>query len=370
VVLFGATGYTGGLTASALVARGVRPVLAGRAEPTVRALAERLGGLEYAVADVDDPSSVRALVGRGDVLVSTVGPFQRWGRPAVEAAVAVGAHYVDTTGEPPFIRSVFETWSAPARDAGSTLLTAMGYDYVPGNLAASLALAEAEAADGGPATAVDVGYFVEGPTAAGAASGGTRASLAGVLFEAGFARRGGALVREPLGVRYRRFALGDRTLSGLSVGGSEHVTLPQSFPRLQDVGVYLGGFGPLSPALSLLARTGGRLVAGTRLRGPATRGLRRLTEGASGGPDEATRARFATLVVAEARDARRRLLSRVVVGGRSPYDFTAQFVAWAAEEAARGRLSGPGALGPTAAFGLERFQAGAAEAGVTRTDLA
>ena len=83
IVLFGATGYTGDLTARALVDRGARPVLAARNEARVRALAEELGGLEWAVADVARPDSVRALVERGDVLVSTVGPFARWGEPAV-----------------------------------------------------------------------------------------------------------------------------------------------------------------------------------------------------------------------------------------------------------------------------------------------
>src|ERR671935_2457585 len=115
IVLFGATGYTGDLTARALVARGARPVLAGRDKARVRALAEELGGLEWKVADVARPDSVRALVERGDVLVSTVGPFTRWGEPAVEAAIAAGAHYLDSTGESAFIRQVFERFGPGAQ---------------------------------------------------------------------------------------------------------------------------------------------------------------------------------------------------------------------------------------------------------------
>src|ERR671929_1104832 len=118
IVLFGATGYTGDLTARALVARGARPVLAARTEARVRALADELGGLEWAVADVERPDSVRGLVERGDVLVSTVGPFTRWGQPAVQAAVAAGAHYLDSTGEGAFIRDVFERHGAGAQAAG------------------------------------------------------------------------------------------------------------------------------------------------------------------------------------------------------------------------------------------------------------
>ena len=63
-------------------------------------------------------TSMFDLVHRDDVLVSTVGPFARWGEPAVRAAVAVGARYLDSTGEPPFIRRVFTEFGAPAAPLG------------------------------------------------------------------------------------------------------------------------------------------------------------------------------------------------------------------------------------------------------------
>ena len=108
IVLFGATGYTGRLTAEAMAAAGARPVLAGRDRVRLEALAGRLGGLPVAEADTARPDSVRALVGPGDVLVSTVGPFMVRGEPAVRAAVDAGATYLDATGELPFLRRVFE----------------------------------------------------------------------------------------------------------------------------------------------------------------------------------------------------------------------------------------------------------------------
>jgi short subunit dehydrogenase-like uncharacterized protein len=139
IVVFGATGYTGELTARALVARGAGPVLAGRSPKRLAALAAELGGLQTRVADVADPASVAALVGRGDVLLSTVGPFARWGAPAVEASLAAGAHYIDSTGEGVFIRRVFEEWGPRAAAGESALITAFGYDFVPGNLASGCA---------------------------------------------------------------------------------------------------------------------------------------------------------------------------------------------------------------------------------------
>src|SRR3954452_10461338 len=78
IVLFGATGYTGRLVAAALVDRGARPVLAGPNADSLGAMSDELGGgLETQTADVSDPATVRALVQRGDVLVSTVGPFRK-----------------------------------------------------------------------------------------------------------------------------------------------------------------------------------------------------------------------------------------------------------------------------------------------------
>src|SRR6266581_715547 len=158
IVLYGATGYIGGLTARAMVASGARPVLAGRDRGRLDAIAARLsqasGGaeLEVAVAGTEGPEPLRQLLDPGDVLVSTAGPFVKIGRAAVAAAVDAGAIYLDSTGEPPFIRQVFEEFGPRAERTGAVLLTAFGYDYVPGNLAGALAL---EAA--GPAAARGTG---------------------------------------------------------------------------------------------------------------------------------------------------------------------------------------------------------------------
>ncbi len=135
IVLLGATGYTGRLTTAALVAAGARPVLAGRDAAALGALAEASGGLPTAIADITRPESVRALLEPGDVLVSTVGPFVRFGHAAVEAAIDAGCHYLDSTGEPAWIREIFTRYGTQAAERGCALLTAIGYDYVPGNLA-------------------------------------------------------------------------------------------------------------------------------------------------------------------------------------------------------------------------------------------
>jgi short subunit dehydrogenase-like uncharacterized protein len=360
IVLFGATGYTGDLTARALVDRGVRPVLAARGRERLEALAAELGGLETRVADASEPASLRGLVGRGDVLVSTVGPFVRWGEPAVRAAIDSGAHYLDSTGESAFIRAVFERHGPDAQAAGCGLLTAFGYDWVPGNLAGALALRDA----GEAATRVETGYFLTGGGRGGVASGGTRASALGVLLGPAFARRGGRLVTEPTARHVRAFDVSGRRAEAVSVGGSEHLALPRVAPGLRDVGVYVGIPGAPArgaQAMALGAAALGRLPGARDALGAV---LRPLAPGSTGGPDAQARARVGTLVVAEASDPRGTTLSAVRLSGVNPYDFTASILAWGAQAAAEGALRGAGALGPVDGFGLEELARGCAESGI------
>lgn len=355
IVLFGATGYTGALTARALVERGARPLLAGRSQARLAALAEQLGAdLETAIADAQRPESLRALVEPGDVLVSTVGPFMRFGEPALRAAIDAGAHYVDSTGEPPFVRAVFERHDEAARGAGCGLLTAFGYDYVPGNLAGALALREA----GERATAVDIGYFATGTRP----SGGTRASAAGMLAEPGHAFRDGRL-------RGERAARSVHAFDGrpaVSIGTSEHFALARVHPGLRDVRVWLGWFGPASRGLQALSAATSVVTLLPGVRGAIDAAAGRLVRGSTGGPDAASRARASSQIVAIASDAGGRALATVRLAGAGPYDFTAAILAWGAIEAASGALRATGALGPVDAFGLDELQAGVAQAGIER----
>jgi short subunit dehydrogenase-like uncharacterized protein len=362
IVLFGATGYTGDLTARALVERGARPVLAARNEPRVRALAEELGGLDWELADVERPDSVRALVERGDVLISTVGPFARWGQPAVQAAIGAGAHYLDSTGEGAFIREVFERHGAGAQAAGCGLLTAFGYDWVPGNLAGALALRDA----GEAATRVEVGYFAPG-AGAGSASGGTRATSASVMFSRGFAWRGGRIVDQRAGRRGRSFELRPgKHARGLSVSGSEHFALPRVHPSLRDVDVFLGWFGPASEPLRAMSAAMEPVLKIPGARAGLQSLFGRLVTGSTGGPDAAARAGSRSLVVAEVFDAGDTRLATVRLEGINFYDLTANFLAWGAETALAGGLKGTGALGPVDGFGLDALERGCAEAGIAR----
>jgi short subunit dehydrogenase-like uncharacterized protein len=359
IVLFGATGYTGRLTAEALVSRGERPVLAGRSADRLAAMAAELGGLESAVADVADPASVRALVAGGDVLVATVGPFARFGDSAAEAAIDAGAAYLDSTGEPAFIRRVFEYFGPRADRAGTGMVTAFGYDWVPGNLAAALALREADEG----ATRVDVGYFATGG-GLGGMSGGTRASSAGAMLEPAFAWRDGAIRTERGAARVRSFEMAGKARQAISVGSSEHFALPRLHPGLREVNAYLGWFGSASRAMQAFSAAN---AAVTRIPGvkPGLEALaRRFVHGSTGGPDEEARSGTGSAVVAIAYGAGGEDLATVEVRGANGYDFTGRILAWGAAQAAAHGLRASGALGPVEAFGLDALEAGCAEAGI------
>jgi short subunit dehydrogenase-like uncharacterized protein len=359
IVLFGATGYTGELTAHALVARGEKPVLAARSREKLERLASELGGdLEIAEADVSRPDTVRALVERGDVLVTTVGPFARWGEPAVQAAIASGAHYIDSTGEPEFVRAVFERHGRGAESAGCGLVTAFGYDWVPGNLAGALALREA----GDAAARVDVGYFMTGRAGSGDMSGGTRASAAGAVTAPSFGWRDGHLVTERGAKRVRSFSVKGRERPAISVGSSEHFTLPRLAPELREVNAYLGWFGPMSrpmQAMSVVTSLPGVGAAVGAVAG-------RFVKGSTGGPDATQRAKTGSHFQAFAYDAAGRELAHVVLEGPNGYTLTGDLLAWGAIQARDGNLKGTGALGPADGFGLDELEAGCAEAGLKR----
>lgn len=370
IVLFGATGYTGELTARALVGRGAEPVLAARSQAKLDRLAAELGGLETAVADVERPHSVRALVERGDVLVSTVGPFGRWGAPAVEAAIDAGAHYLDSTGETPFIREVFERHGPRAAAAGCGLVTAFGYDWVPGNLAGALALRDA----GDRAARVEIGYFATVEAGSGdrdgggfAMSGGTKASVVEALSAPSFAFRDARIVTERGAKRIARFETRPgRWKPAISVGSSEHYALPRLAPGLRTVDVYLGWFGSAAKPMQLLSA-----MAAPALKVPGVaEGTRKLAarfiKGSTGGPDEATRAASGSLLFANAYDSVGNELASVRLTGVNGYTFTGDILAWGAITAAGGGLRGTGALGPVDGFGLETLEAGVAEAGIVR----
>lgn len=355
IVVFGATGYTGRLVLGELLDRGCRPVVAGRNEHNVAALAAEHGGLQTAIADVTRPGSVRALVEAGDVLVTTVGPFSLYGQAALDAAIDAGAHYVDAAGESDFIRSVFTQAGPQAQAAGCALLTGFGLS-VAGNLAGALAARDA----GQAARRVDIAYLLTGELEI---SSGSRATAAFSITQRCHALRGRVLVRKPFAREVRTFRDGARRHQVALFGGTEPLALIRVAPQLTDVATYLGGLGAMtrgaqmaSYAIPLLLRVPS---IHARLRARATKMLRRTGEAQT-----QRRAQGGMLVLAGAYDMKGRELATVRMQGGSAYEFTAQMIAYAARQLAAGEVQATGALGPVDAFGMEELERASAEAGL------
>ena len=146
VVLFGATGFTGALTADYLAAHrppGLRWALAGRnqaklAEVRHRIAAEQpdLADLDLLHADVTDAASLADVAGRSKVVISTVGPYLQYGEPLVAACAAAGADYVDLTGEAEFVDRMWTAHHATAVESGARIVHACGFDSIPYDLGA------------------------------------------------------------------------------------------------------------------------------------------------------------------------------------------------------------------------------------------
>lgn len=365
IIVWGATGYTGALTAQALAEAGAPGVvLAGRNRQRLDEVAGRLPGEQtVAVADSAEPGTLRPVVRPNDVLIATVGPFTRYGWAAAQLCAELGATYLDSTGEPPFIRKVADRLTPVAERSGAMLAPAFGYDFVPGQLAAVHAL---EAAP--EATGVRVGYFTAGSGARRLTSGGTAASIAAMLGEPSYAWQRGRMVTERPAARVTSFPASGKSLTGISIGGAEHLFLPRSFGQLRDVDVYLGWSGRQSRLVQLASALTSPL---TRLPGAATavdRVTSRLAPGSTGGPSPADRSRVLTRVIAYAV-GEAGVLARCELRGPNPYELTAELLAQAARRLRSDDVRPPaGVLGPAELFGVHGFRQLGKDVGLSEVD--
>ncbi|MFC8190169.1 saccharopine dehydrogenase family protein [Cellulomonas sp. NPDC057328] len=199
LVLFGVTGFVGRLTAAYVAEHappGLRVALAGRTRGKVEDVRAELPAAAHdwpvLVADTSDPASLAAMAAATRVVVSTVGPYLRHGLPVVGACARNGTHYADLTGEVPFVRRAIDRYDEVARASGARVVHACGYDAVPSDLAVHVLHRRVEA-DGAGALR-DVRTVA---TARGGVSGGTVASMRGVVEQAAKDARVRRLLADP-----------------------------------------------------------------------------------------------------------------------------------------------------------------------------
>lgn len=134
-LIYGATGYTGKLTARRAKEIGMNPILAGRSEAKLKALAGELG-FDYRVADIDDPAALDAALKDVDVVLHIAGPFSHTSRQMADACIRNRAHYLDITGEIAVIEALASRANEAAA-AGVMLLPGVGFDVVPSDCLAA-----------------------------------------------------------------------------------------------------------------------------------------------------------------------------------------------------------------------------------------
>src|SRR6478672_9581854 len=154
VVLYGATGFVGTLTAAYLLRAAppdTRIGLAGRSQQKLEELRQRLGGpaknWPLIVADSADRGALDEMVRRTTAVATTVGPYSKYGLPLVAACAEAGTHYADLTGEILFMRRTIDEFDEPARRSGARIVHNAGFDSIPSDLGV-MVLHDRVAADG------------------------------------------------------------------------------------------------------------------------------------------------------------------------------------------------------------------------------
>ena len=354
IAVYGATGYTGKLVAAELQRRGAGLVLAGRNRTKLERVADEVGGAETRAVSLDDARGLRELLEPCAAVIAVAGPFQLYGEPLLRAAVDTSTHYLDTTGEQPFMRRVFEEFGAPAERSGTALVTAMGFDYVPGDMIAALTAEGMGALDD-----LLLAYSVEGF----GASRGTALSAIGMLSGGDFEWRDGRLVPASQKVSRGKFEfpppVGEQRMVRYPAG--EHVTVPRHVDT-RNVRAMLTATAvvpdPRLAAVAPLTMPPLRLALRTPLRRLAETAIARLPEGPSA--EARSRARFT--IVSEARAGGR--CRRGIVSGVDMYGLTARTTVAGALACATPGFNRAGALAPSQAFDPRGFLESLSDFGV------
>ena len=345
VVLYGATGYTGRLVTAELRRRGLPHVLSGRDAGKLATLAGGHGAPVRAAA-IDDDEALRSLLADAAVVINCAGPFTKAGDGLVRAAVATGTHYVDSTGEQPFIRAIFESHAPAAERAGVALVPALGFDYAPGDCLARLTARGRE-----PLAEMVLAYAVEG---FGASRGTMRSTLA-IMGGSQTVYDDGGWRDEPPRAERASFdfgaPIGRRAVVRYPAG--EVITVPRHTRTRRVTTLLTAGTVALHPALAGVVPYTVPAMS-MALRTPLRGLLERVVDALPEGPDEDARRAAAFTIVAHARGEDGRS-ARGVVRGTDVYGLTAVALVHGAESMAGPGYDRAGALGPAAAFDPTAF---------------
>jgi short subunit dehydrogenase-like uncharacterized protein len=201
VVVFGATGFTGRLVVEYLLKTyplggDVRWAMGGRSPEKLAAVRDELGApadTPLVVVDSGEAASVQALMSATRLVLTTVGPYQKYGNELVAACAASGVDYVDLCGEPVWMRHMIDAHEAAAKASGARIVFSCGFDSIPSDLGVLLLQKEFGERFGHPASRVRTRVRAM----KGTFSGGTAASFQATMAAAGRDPAVMALLRDP-----------------------------------------------------------------------------------------------------------------------------------------------------------------------------
>lgn len=332
-LLYGANGYTGALIARECVQRGTRPILAGRNEVALQALAEELG-TEYRIADLHDTRALHRILHDVPAVLHCAGPYAQTSRPMADACLHTHTHYLDLTGE----MSVFQALharDAEARAAGVMLLPAVGFDIVPTDCLAALLHKQLP-------TATHLQLAVHG---VGQLSHGTMKTIISSIDLGGLIRDNGELRTVPSGWKARPLTLGSTMATAITMPLGDVFTayISTGIPNIETYVVL--------PAPARLLLKAGRFFSPLLATPAVQRLLVWCAERLPSGPSEQARAQRGSVVWGEARDNQG---TTVTLALRAPNVYT--LTALAAIAAVQHVLVGVHPAGfqtPSRAFGAE-----------------
>lgn len=190
VVLYGATSFVGQITAHYLTeflsntkdknGANVTWAIAGRDEEKLNELQSKLASkVDIIIANSDDAASLDKMTKQSQVIISTVGPYLKYGEPLIKSCVNNGTDYVDLTGEAIFIKDMMDKYQDTAKQSGARIVNSCGFDSIPSDLGVYFTQQKAEEKFG---NACDV-IHMRVKAAKGGLSGGTIASMATIFEE-------------------------------------------------------------------------------------------------------------------------------------------------------------------------------------------
>jgi len=180
LVIFGAASFAGRFVTEYLAERsnavaGLRWAVAGRSRAKLEELSAELGlqNVDILIADVNDRPSIDAMVASTKTVLTTVGPYQAYGAPLVEACALAGTDYLDLNGEPNWMREMIDTYEGVARQNGARILFSCGFDSIPSELGVYFLQKLAKERFGSPLPRVRgrVTTFIGGPGGGSVATG-------------------------------------------------------------------------------------------------------------------------------------------------------------------------------------------------------